>query len=51
MRWLIPAAMVIALGLLIVAVLYGTPDPAPSDPTGIELDIDRAKPRPPLKRS
>ena len=33
-----------------VILLSGCDDPAPAEPSGIELDIDRAKPRPPLKQ-
>lgn len=39
-----------ALGFVAVAILLsGCEDPAPAEPTGIDVDVDRAKPRPPLK--
>lgn len=50
MKWLIPALIVLLLGTVVVAVLYGTEESAPAAPTGIEIDVDRAKPRPPLKQ-
>lgn len=51
MKWLIPALMALLIGTIIAAVLYGTEESAPAQPSGttIEVDIDRAKPRPPLK--
>lgn len=42
------AALLVVAGF-IVGVLTATCDPALAEPSGIELDIDRAKPRPPLK--
>lgn len=43
--------VVLGIGLIIVAVIvgaimYGTNEPAPAQPTGIELDIDRPKSKP-----
>ena len=41
-------SLFVVVGFLI-GILAACEEPAPAEPTGIELDIDRAKPRPPLK--
>lgn len=51
LKWIIPALMVLLLGVITVAVLYGTEESAPAQqPGSVEIDIDRSKPRPPLKQ-
>lgn len=52
LKWLVPLFMVISLMAIVALVVhYGSaPDDAtPAEVTGIEIDVDRAKPRPPLK--
>lgn len=52
MKWIIPALMVLLIGVIVVAVLYGTEESAPAQQGGtVEIDIDRSKPRPPLKQT
>lgn len=50
MKWLIPVLVLLLIGTIVVAVLYAAEESAPAQPTTVELDIDRAKPRPPLKQ-
>lgn len=48
--WAGASLFIIAAFIIGVAGACSAPDPAPAEPTGIELDVDRAKPRPPLKQ-
>lgn len=43
-------AVCVVLILVMAFSCVASQDPAPAEPAGIELDIDRAKPRPPLKQ-
>jgi hypothetical protein len=50
MKYLIPALVLLLLGTVALAVLYAVNEPpADGQPAGVELEIDRAEPRPPLK--
>jgi hypothetical protein len=44
-------AVLLVMALTLTGACMASQDPAPAEPTGIELDIDRAKPRPPLKQT
>lgn len=43
-------AVCVVLILVMTFSCMASQDPESAEPTGIELDIDRAKPRPPLKQ-
>lgn len=52
MSWILWTGAILfgVLGFVATAILLsGCDGPAPAEPTSIELDIDRTKPRPPLK--
>lgn len=46
-KYLITGFMLLALLAIVLFVVYGTAEEAaPAQPTGVEFDIDRSKPRP-----
>lgn len=48
-KWLILTFLVLSLVAIIALVIHYNVTPDDAVPTGIEIDVDRAKPRPPLK--